>query len=323
MYNDTIHQSIQRVTEAGETAAIALVVRREAPSSGKPGDTALITPDGQLHGWIGGGCTQGIVIKEALEAIDTLRPRLVRIQPGTDVAEQEGVKNYKMTCMSGGSVEVFIEPVMPTTRIRIFGRSHIARALCAVGKAAGFRMEVISDLAEADMFPQADALLPLNGFQGVSTPNDFVVVCTQGEDDAGSLLAALKLNPGYLGFVASRKKAQGIFTDLRLLHKVNFEQLKDIKTPAGIDINAKTPDEVAISILAEIIQLKRNAVDAAEAGTPEMSDEYYMNPVCNIPVQKATARHILEHNGEKVYFCCDGCKESFEEAPEKYIAAEA
>ena len=112
-----------------EAVVMASVVRREAPTSGKPGDKALITQNGEIKGWIGGGCTRGIVVKEALAALEEGTPRLVRIQTALDVPDQLGVKNYKMTCMSGGSLEVYIEPVMPTLELKIFGRSHIALSL--------------------------------------------------------------------------------------------------------------------------------------------------------------------------------------------------
>ena len=131
MLNPAIIKEIEAVQQTNEPRALAMVVRREAPSSGNPGDSAVITQDGEVKGWIGGGCTKGIVIKEALEAINDQKPRLVRIEPSTDAPDQEGVKNYKMTCASGGSVDVYIEPVLPMTKIIIFGRSHIAKALCA------------------------------------------------------------------------------------------------------------------------------------------------------------------------------------------------
>ena len=129
----------------------------------------------------------------------------------------------------------------------------------------------------------------------------------------------------YLAFVSSRKKAQAVFTDLRNEKGITFDQLKKVKTPAGLDLGAKLPEEVAISILAEIIKQFRSEAETAKENTSQSleapNDDYYMNPVCNIPIQKSTAKHILEHAGEKVYFCCDGCKVSFEKEPSKYITA--
>lgn len=306
-----------------EPTALALVVRREAPSSGKPGDKAIISKDGKVDGWIGGGCTKGIVIKEALSAIREQTPRLVRILPQDGGVDTPGVKNYLMTCQSGGSVEVYIEPIMPATQIRIFGRSHIAKALCEVGRAAGFEISVISDLAEVEMFPEAQNVTSLKSFdKDTQYPNDFVVVCTQGEQDEESLHAALNTKPRYISFVSSRKKANSILMALKK-RDVPHDELVKVNTPAGIDINAKTPHEVAISILAQIIQEKRSDSDESSssglAQDLKEAEDLYINPVCKIPVQKSTAKHIIEHNGEKVYFCCDGCKTSFEKEPDLYL----
>ena len=166
-----------------EAVVMASIVRREAPTSGKPGDKALITQSGEIKGWIGGGCTRGIVVKEALDALQEGTPRLVRIQTALDVPEQLGVKNYKMTCMSGGSLEVYIEPIMPILELKIFGRSHIAKSLCELGVLSGFRVTVISDLIEEEMFDKASKREILKGFDPNLHLKQFVVVCTQGEGD--------------------------------------------------------------------------------------------------------------------------------------------
>jgi xanthine dehydrogenase accessory factor len=224
--------------------------------------------------------------------------------------------------MSGGSVEVYIEPLMPVTKITIFGRSHIAKALCEIGHAAGFGISIVSDLADDDMFPQAEAVTALKDFKTGRAEHSYVVVCTQGDHDAESLSAALNTQPKYISFVASRRKANSILMGLKR-EGVPHEQLVKIKTPAGLDIQAKTPQEVAISILAEIIQTKRQsetrAKNEVDAVTQKLTDDLYINPVCKIPVQKSTAKHVLEYNGEKIYFCCDGCKVSFEKEPEAYM----
>lgn len=324
MFKDELLKELEGLQDRNEVVAMATVVRRDAPSSGKPGDKAIITEDGQVKGWIGGGCTKGIVIKEALSSIKEQSPRLVKIQPGIDTPEQSGVKNYKMTCMSGGSVEVYIEPIMPVTHIRIFGRSHIGRALCEIGRAAGFSITVISDAADQDMFPSANQVLKLSEYQPVVSPYDFAVVCTQGEQDVEGMEAAILTQSRYIGFVASRKKASSVLLSLKR-QGVAHEALVKVKTPAGMDINAKSPEEVAISILGEIIKEKRAEGTASNSSSlkPEekqLTDDLYINPVCKVPVQKSTAKHVLDYEGEKVYFCCDGCKESFEKEPSAYMS---
>ena len=329
MSNDIFLTAYQEAKDQEQEAAVAIVVRRDAPSSGKPGDKAIITKDGMIKGWIGGGCTRGIAIKESLEAIRDQSPRLVRIQPGLNAPEQSGVKNYKMTCMSGGTVEIFIEPIITTYQLTIIGRSHIAKALCEIASAAGFVVNVVSDLADDGMFPQAKTILPLQSFEIKPMPIQYVVVCTQGEQDAQGLLKAVQSNPRYIAFVASRKKANGIFMDLRR-EGVTTEQLMKIKTPAGLDIGAKTPQEVAISILAEIFQERRKVTesnytmnqDGSASKSEALDEDLYINPVCKIPVQKSSAKHILDYQGELVYFCCDGCKVKFESSPQDYMGTE-
>lgn len=324
--SDNFFDVVKEHTDGNEPAAMAMIVRREVPSSGKPGDKAVITQKGEVKGWIGGGCTKGIVIKEALEAIHDNKPRLVSITPSGSSGDVPGVKYYKMTCQSGGSVDIYIEPIMSTTHILILGRSHIARALAKIAKATGYRVSVISDQEPDEMFPLVDFQGKLNELeQSMVTSNTFVVVCTQGENDALSLEKAIAANPEYLAFVSSRKKANSIFMGLKK-SGVPIDQLAKIKTPAGIDINAKVPEEVAISILAEIIKEKRKEETQGEesglmalSATTTLGEDFYINPVCKIPVQKSTAKHILEHKGEKVYFCCDGCKESFEKEPDVYV----
>ena len=319
-------QTANSLNQNNQAYATAIIVRRKIPSSGKPGDKAIITSDGQIHGWIGGGCTRGIVLKEALLSIQDRKPRMVHISPSALESDGPQTKLYTMTCQSGGEVEVYIEPVLPKPQILIFGTSHIAMALARIAKTMEYQVEVVMSNTDANVFPEADQILALDEFsaENEQRSNQYVVVCTQGERDAEALKQALALESNYLSFVASRRKANAIYKELRDMG-ATFDQLKTIKTPAGIDIGAKTPHEVAISILAQIIQDFR--AEPASEGTAEervaqtmQNGDYYINPVCQVPVLKSAAKHVLEHQGEKVYFCCDGCKVSFEQAPEKYIA---
>lgn len=322
MLDNHIFEQLEELRSQDRNAAVAVVVNRKAPTSGKPGDKALITEEGDVHGWIGGGCTKGIVIKEAIAALRDQKPRLVKIAPGAETkTDQQGVKTYSMMCQSEGSVDVYIEPMIPASKIYIFGRSHIAKALCEIGAAAGYEMTVISDLSEHEMFPKARKFHSLSEFDvKLLKPADFVVVCTQGEDDEKSLEAAVASQANYVSFVSSRRKANSIYRTLKK-QGTPIEDLAQVKTPAGLDLNAKSPQDVAISILAEIVQAKQTKEKAfdEEDTFQVMTGDLYMNPVCKIPVQKSTAKHVLEHKGEKVYFCCDGCKVSFEKEPEAYL----
>lgn len=323
MLDDHIFEQLEALRSQDRSAAVAVVVNRKSPTSGKPGDKALITEEGDVHGWIGGGCTKGIVIKEAIASLKDQKPRLVKIAPGAETQmEQQGVKTYSMMCQSEGSVDVYIEPMIPASKVYIFGRSHIAKALCEIGAAAGYDMTVISDLSEHEMFPNARKFHALSDFDIKQLkPADFVVVCTQGEDDEKSLEAAVSSAANYVAFVSSHRKANSIFRTLKK-QGVPIEQLAQVKTPAGLDLNAKSPQDVAISILAQIVQEKMTPEEEPVDGTTfqELNEDLYMNPVCKIPIQKSTARHVIEYKGEKVYFCCDGCKVSFEKEPEAYIS---
>ncbi len=304
--------------------ATAIVVNRVEPSSGKPGDKAIILQDGTIKGWIGGGCTRGIVLKEALLAIQQGKPRLVSISPDANAATTHGVVSYTMTCQSGGSVSVYIEPVLPRPNILILGKSHIAMALSKLSKTTGYQVTVLSKGAEKNAFQTADKLIDSDQLEAfLVSPTTYIVVCTQGENDAAALLQAVQSGAGYISFVSSYRKANSIYNELKK-KGVTVDQLKKIKTPAGIDIHAKLPEEVAISILAEIISLFRENknVEADDAKSKLNLDEYFINPVCNVPIQKSTAKHIIPYQGIDYYFCCDGCKVSFEADPEKYAIRE-
>ena len=302
---------------------IASIVRRKAPSSGKPGDHALITPDGQIHGWIGGGCTRGIVLKEALLSLQDQKPRLVEINNNPRSNAIANTKIYSMTCQSGGEVEVYIEPVMPKPRLVIFGNSHIGRAICKIAKSMDYQVTPVMSSIDHSLYPDADKIISTSEFvASEDNSGSYAIICTQGDGDVPALLKALEIDTEYIAFVASRMKAQSIFTDLRK-HSITFDQLKKIKTPAGIDIGGKLAEEVAISIIAEVIRHFRLKVDQPASSNETLSampnDDFYINPVCKIPIQKSTAKHVIQHGNESVYFCCDGCKVSFEKNPDQYL----
>ncbi|MEM6630341.1 MAG: XdhC family protein [Bacteroidota bacterium] len=303
-----------------EPFAMAFVVNRQIPSSGKPGDKAVITSDGNVEGWIGGGCTQGIVIKEAQAAIQDGKPRLVHISPEGEKIEESGVIPYNMTCHSGGMVKIYIEPVLPKPHILIMGRSHVAMALAKLAKAMGYTVSAMAADADPVSFPTADHYYPTGPLtEEILLPQTFIVVCTQGEQDEIMMEAALRSPIPYVAFVSSRRKANAIFKYLRDV-KIPIERLQQVRTPAGMDIGAKIPEEVALSILAQIVQELRSEKEEEAVATPtiDSNSDIYINPVCEVPVKKSTAKHVLEYKGAKVYFCCDGCKHTFEQNPEPY-----
>ena len=287
---------------------------------------------------------RGIVIKEALDVIKTKRFRRIRISPEGGMRETATFKEYVMSCQSKGTVEVLIEPVIPQPELIIVGKSNISRKLCTVANAADIRVTVMSNGADIQMFPEAHRIIENVDFEGITNfANTYIIVTTQGEDDENSVLKALKTSARNVGFVASKKKSEDI-QDFLKNQGMSGERIAELRSPVGLDINAKLASEVAISILADIIDHFREgglsksesrssaASDSAQIEiassqetkqpTPEevkFAEEYYINPVCNVPVSKTSPKHVLEYKGEKVYFCCDGCKVSFEKNPAQYI----
>jgi xanthine dehydrogenase accessory factor len=300
----------------GEPFAVALVVRYDAPISGKPGDKAIIQADGRLWGWIGGGCSQPVVVKEALKALADGQPRLVRITP--TAAAEEGIVEYTMTCHSGGTLDIYIEPVLPKPTLLILGRSPVAQTLCRLAKTIGYGVSVAAPDAERDTFPDADSMqttFDLREFK--ITPQTFVVVSTQGEFDEEALEAATRTGSNYVAFVASKTKAAKVLDYLRD-RGVENGRLSAVRAPAGINIHASTPEEIAVSILAEIIDAGKTRAPA-ERPAPVLSVlTNSTDPVCGMSVDAMSAKHKSEYAGASYYFCCAGCKKMFDTDPAKY-----
>jgi xanthine dehydrogenase accessory factor len=322
----------------GEPFVTASVVRFQAPISGKPGDKAIIFADGKMWGWIGGGCAQPVVIKEALKALADGKPRLVRISP--TAAPEDGIVDYTMTCHSGGTLDIYIEPVLPKPHILIFGRSPIAQTLARLGRTIGFRISVVAPGAEREQFPDVDLLQTDSNFGELNLDKlriareTFIVVSTQGESDEEALEQAARSSAMYVAFVASKVKAQKVLQYLREVG-VPAERVSQIRAPAGLDIHAASPEEIAVSILAEIIHLKGDGAKATaepKKGTPtalnlpglalpvltQPPPNEARDPVCGMFVNVSGAKYKSAHKGSDVYFCCARCKQTFERQPEKY-----
>jgi len=308
----------------GETFVTASVVRSQAPISGKPGDKAIIFADGKMWGWIGGGCAQPVVIKEALKALADGKPRLVRISP--TAAPEDGIVDYTMTCHSGGTLDIYIEPVLPKPHILIFGRSPLAQTLARLGKTVGYQISVVASGGDQEQFPDVRLLRVDSNLGELGIGREtFIVVSTQGEGDEEALEQAARTNAAYVAFVASKAKAQKVFEYLREAG-VPSERVTQIRAPAGLDIHASTPEEIAVSILAEIIQLRGNRAkpvaeskkSALPALNPPVLNKEARDPVCGMLVNLSGAKYKSEHNGSEVYFCCAGCKQAFDRQPEKY-----
>jgi xanthine dehydrogenase accessory factor len=310
----------------GEPFVMAVVVRRESYSSAQQGDMAVITADGGYHGWLGGNCTQPTVKREARRALADGQPRLVSLSPEPRET-RAGVTALPMSCHSGGSVDIYLEPVLPVPRLLLFGPSPGARALAQLGKAMGYLVHVVDPGATG--MPGADRVF--------ASPSDpelrdlsrlsehlFAVVATMGENDEDSVAAALALEPAYLGVVASRKRF-ALLRQALVRRGVPGERVDRIRNPAGLDLGARLPEEVALSILAEIVQLHRaRAAQLAREAAPvpvAEAEREELDPVCGMTVAVATARHRCEHDGRAYYFCNARCREKFLAAPERYLAS--
>jgi len=300
-----------------EPFALATVVRRQPASSAQAGDGALITAAGEFHGWLGGSCTQPTVVREALAALADGRPRLIALSPDPAAERRPGILIFPMTCHSGGSVDIYIEPVLPASRFAIFGVSPVARALSRLASAMGYLVDVADPAADRETFPDAERIWTDPQGPPPYGSRPFAVVATMGERDEEAVLAALAAEPEYLGVVASGKRFAQIRQTL-LARGVSAASLERIKNPAGLDIGALTPEEIAVSILAEVVRERRSKAQKPEAEREAPGDA--RDPICGMTVAVATARHRAEAFGRTYYFCCAGCRERFIAAPEKYAA---
>ena len=299
-------------------------MRALPPTSGKPGDKAIIHADGRMTGWIGGGCAQPVVIKEALKAQADGHPRLVRISP-SDSTPEEGIVDYTMTCHSGGALDIYLEPVKPKPQIVILGRSPVAQFLARLGSTIGYGVSMVSSespkdgIAGVENVAADDFKLP----DGKITAQTFVVVSTQGEGDEEALEQAINSDAVYVAFVASKTKAGKVLEFLKS-RGVSAEKISRVKAPAGLDLGATSPEEIAVSMLAEIVQMrasaaKASAKPAATLGLNVIQTEA-KDPICGMMVEKGKAKHKSEFHGQMFYFCCAGCKQKFEQSPERYLA---
>jgi xanthine dehydrogenase accessory factor len=300
--------------------AVAIVVKYEPPVSGKPGDKAIIQSDGKVWGWIGGGCVQPLVIREALQAMQEGSPRIVRIAPSGESGPAAGTVNYSMSCHGGGSLEVYIEPVLPKARILIFGRSLAAQSLSRLGKAVGYGISVVAPGASRELFPDADLIAEeVTPGRLVNGSETYIVVATQGEHDEEALEQALRTNARYISFIASHAKARKIIEFLGE-KGVPLEMLARIKAPAGLAIGTSSSSEIAVSIIAEIIQAKKGSTGSARAekSSPEISWQRATDPVCGMTVEASESAYQSDYEGRLFHFCCAGCKQTFDRQPEKY-----
>jgi len=302
----------ETLRQARTPYVLATVVRAERPTSAKAGDSALILADGTLDGFVGGTCAESTVRLQGLRLLQTGTSTLLRITPEDESAapservsdEAEGMIVVNNPCLSGGSLEIFLEAMMPAPLIHVHGDAPVARALVRVGAAAGY------DLVAAD------------GATVIPPDTAAVVVASHGRGEEAAIAAAVRAEVPYVALVASRKRGEMVLKSLG----VSPER---VHSPAGLDIGARTASEVAVSILAEIIATRteprlfspepiesaafESAARAAEMGTTAL------DPVCGMTVTITADALAAEHAGQVYYFCGSGCKVAFTDDPHRYL----
>lgn len=255
----------------GEEFCVVTVVRTANATSAKAGAKAVVTRDGMLSGFIGGSCVQGSVRQAAQEALREGTARLIRVRPKEDVADivdADGVELHGSACPSGGTVELFIEPMVQAKRVIVFGVSPVGAALVSLAVAMGYRTLVACPADERGRMPGADGYI--DGFHLESndvTAADAVIVATQGRGDRQALEQAVKSQADYVAFVGSHAKAAKLKQDLTD-GGCDAALLERVKAPAGLDIGAIEPEEIAVSIIGEVIQRRREKDPLLEEAIP-------------------------------------------------------
>ena len=307
----------------GKPFATATVVRVDKPTSGQPGDKAIVTLDGELFGWIGGSCARPTVISEAAEVIRTDRARLVRLSSQPDGQEpRNGMTDLSMTCFSGGTMEIYIEPHQPQPQLLIVGDSPIAKALVGLGKAMGYAIAGVSIPGVSETVDDADRTAQgVEGLGELTTPLTYIIVAAHGDHDEMVVQHALEAGASYVGLVASPKRA-GSIRDFLCQQGLEDSLLERLHAPAGLDIQARQPEEIALSILAQVVQIRRNSDQIEWTNTENVQQsepDTAIDPICGMTVKLSEALHVYDYEGVSYYFCCSGCLAKFSAEPSAHI----
>ena len=295
----------------GQAFALATVVWRQGPSSGQLGARAIITASGEVHGWIGGACAEPVVIREARQVIARGESKLLLLGTREQFGEAvpEGMTVVPISCQSEGALEVFIEPALPAPRLVVVGRSPMAQTLAGLAQALGWR----TALVDGPDFTAADA-----------DSHSLVVVATQGHGDEEAVEQAIAARPVYLGLVASQRRGEavrGYLADRGLPR----DQLDRVRAPAGLDLGPTSHKEIAVAVLAELVQLRAagalSAGVAAEVAAVAPPAEA-TDPVCGMTVAADASSHPLTRDGVTYYFCRVGCRQEFERDPAAFVKRE-
>ncbi|MDQ3451418.1 MAG: XdhC family protein [Actinomycetota bacterium] len=313
------------------------VVWSDSPVSAKAGDAAIVTADGRLRGWVGGSCSEPVVVRQALLAAAEATPRLVRMEPPGEHPgggqQRPGVVTAAVTCASGGSLEVFVEPRVPPPHLIIVGRSPLVRALAAMAPAIGFEVAVVErDDVDPAEFGSARVIGELDLAKAGAGPDSFIVVATMGRYDEDAVEAALATGACYVAVVASARRGAALCDTLRRTG-VPGDDLERLRAPAGLDLGALPHPEIAVAVLADIVAEKAAASSATTAArerlaapaapsvtAPAQLPAEAVDPVCGMTVDIARAADTAAHDGVRYWFCAGGCRRRFEAEPQRFVA---
>ena len=312
-------QIARGLAERGERFALATVVWRRAPSSGKTGYRAIITATGEVRGWVGGACAEPVVVREALSAMEEGTPRLVFLGSPDDLAGAGGDDTIlvPMSCQSQGALKIFIEPVPRGPDLVIVGRSPMVHTLAAMAGTLGWWTTVVDDNGVTEDWTEPDRVVTTLDFEAAGVgPRTALVVATQGHYDEEALELAVASSAGWLGVVASQRRAETLLTHLTG-RGFDDEAIARVHAPAGLDLGHVTHEEIAVAILAELVQFRAAGRLKAEATVAAPVRTEAIDPVCGMTVEVAGARHRLRRDGETFYFCCAGCRTTFEASQEE------
>ena len=303
----SILEQINALQSREEPFVLATVVAYKSPQSAKPGSKAIITADGSSIGWVGGGCVQPIVLREAKQALQTGQPKLLTISPDAAREDWKRVESYRMTCEGGGSLEIYLEPFLPKPQLLIVGRSPVARTVAHLGHLLDFKVIAADPQVTTESFPEADLLITdLSEVRNHIHESSYVVVATMGNGDEEGLLAVVGTRPKYLGLVASERKSKALFEYL-LETGTTPEDIGVITCPAGVEFGSETLPEIALSVAAELTRVRR-ATSTTPAERPVVTD-----PICGMTVDVESAKYTSVVGDETIYFCCLRCKQTFDQ----------
>ena len=300
----------RQLEEAGEAFSLATVVRVDRPVSARPGDRAVITSDGLLQGWVGGSCTEPIVVREGLAALADGAPRLLRMRPAgaAPLGEEAGVVTEVTTCASEGGVDVFVEPRLPKPRVFAVGSSPATRSLVELAARLGYRTVAVLD-EPSERIEQAGRAISLQKL--AATPmrrEDAVVVGTMNRYDEAGLLAALETAAGYVGLIASHRRSRQVLRELAAQGAV-AEDLARVHTPAGVDLGPSSQEEIGLAVLAAIVAHKNRLQE--EPATTICPPAEAIDPVCGMSVPITETAVMAETSGATHYFCSPACRDAF------------